>query len=106
MECELLCGTFCGSGSMESLGGGPFATRLFRLESQAERGFADAKFGALAKHGGADALLFEKCAIGGVEIAEVDVVFADFDDAVVARDFGVLQGDVGTVAADHDARFI
>ena len=75
------------------------------LESQAEGGFADAEFGALAEHGGADALFFEEGAIGGVEVAEVDVVFADFDDAMVARDFGVLQGDVGAVAADDDARF-
>jgi hypothetical protein len=80
------------------------ATRLFGLESQAERGFADAELGALAEHGGADALLFEKCAVGGIEVAEVDVVFADFDDTVVARDFGVLQGDVGAVAADDNAR--
>src|SRR6202041_3675780 len=80
------------------------ATVLFWFESQAERGFANAKFGALAEHGGADALLFEKCAVGGVEVAEIDVVFADFDDTVVARDFGVLQGDVGAVAADDNAR--
>ena len=77
----------------------------FRLESQAERGFADAEFGALAEHGGADTLFFEEGAVGGVEVAEVDVVFADFDDAMVARDFGVLQSDVGAVAADDDARF-
>src|SRR3984957_7550377 len=99
------CGVLCGSVSMEWRGGRFVATRLFGLESQAERGFADAKFGALAEHGGAEALLFEKCAVGGVEVAKIDVVVADFDDAVVARDFGVLQGDVGAVAADDDARF-
>ena len=76
------------------------------LESQAERGFADTKFSALAEHGGANALLFEKCAVGGVEVAEIDIIFADLDDAVMARDFGILQGDVGAVAADNDARFL
>jgi hypothetical protein len=75
------------------------------FESEAERGFADAEFGALAEHGGADALFFEEGAIGGVEVAEVDVVFPDFDDAVVARDLGILQGDVSALAADDDARF-
>ena len=60
----------------------------------------------MAEHGGADALFFEEGAVGGVEVAEIDVVFADFDDAMVARDFGVLQGDVGAVAADDDAWLI
>src|ERR1700743_134654 len=103
-ECDLSYGTFCGSGSMKSRR--EDAVGLFRLESQAERGFADAEFSALAEHGGADALLFEKSAVGGIEVTEVDVVFADFDDAIVARDFGILEGDVGAVAADHDARFL
>jgi hypothetical protein len=81
-------------------------SECFWLERQAERGFADAKFGALAEHGGADAFFFEEGAVGGVEVAEVDVVIADFDDAVVSRDFGILEGDVGAIAANDDARFL
>ena len=77
----------------------------FWFEGDAEGGFADAEFGIVAEHGGADALFFEEGAVGGVEVAEIDVVFADFDDAVVARDFVVGEGDVGAVAADDDAGF-
>jgi len=99
------CGLLCGSVSMGWRDGRFVATRLFWLESEAERGFADAKFGALAEHGGANALFFEKCAVGGIEITEINVVFANFDDAVVARDFGIFQCDVGAIAADDDARF-
>jgi hypothetical protein len=98
------CGALCGSVSMEWRGGRFVATRLFWFESEAESGFADAEFGALAEHGGADALLFEKCAVGGVEVAEVDVVFANFDDAVMAGYFGIGKDDVCAVAADDDAR--
>ena len=85
--------------------GGAGQDELLRLESQAERGFADTEFGALAEHGGADALFFEECAVGGIEVAEIGVVIADFDDAMVAGDFGIFKGDVGAVAADYDARF-
>ena len=78
---------------------------LFWFESQAERGFADAELGALAEHGGADTLFFEEGAVGGIEIAKIDVIVADLDDAMVARDFRILQSDVGAVATDDDARF-
>jgi hypothetical protein len=78
---------------------------LFGLEGDTEGGFADAEFGVVAEHGGADTLLFEEGAVGGVEIAKIDVVFADFDDAVVAGDFGVGEGDVGAIAPDDDASF-
>jgi len=78
----------------------------FRFEGEAEDGVADAEFGIVAEYGGADALFFEEGAVGGVEIAEVDVVLADLDDAVVAGDFWVGQGDVGAVATDDDASFL
>ena len=59
----------------------------------------------LGEHGGAGALFFVEGAVGGVEVAEVDVVAADFEDAVMAGDFGIVEVDVGAVAAEDDARF-
>src|SRR5579863_7051719 len=79
------------------------ATSLPGLKSQAEHGFANAELGALAEHGGADTFLFEESTVGGIEVAKIGVIFADFDDAMMARNFGILQGDVGALASDHDA---
>ena len=75
-----------------------------RLDGQAKNGYADAKFGAALQHGGAGALFFVERAVGGVEVAEVNVFAADFEDAVVARDFGIVEIDIGAVAAEDNAR--
>jgi hypothetical protein len=82
------------------------SNRLGRLggdEGNAEGGVADAELGAVLEHGGANTLVAEECAVGGIEIAQVDVRVADFEQAMVAGNFGIGQGDVGDFASDDDS---
>src|SRR5580704_11645545 len=77
---------------------------LLWLERDAQDGFADAELGVVDKHGGADAFFLVKGAVGGVQVAQIDVSVAYLDDAVMARNLRVLQRDVRAFASDHDTR--
>ena len=60
----------------------------------------------MTEFGGADALVVEISAVGGIEVAQADVFVFRFQSAVPALDFGIVQADVrvATGAAQHDAR--
>jgi hypothetical protein len=78
---------------------------LAGMQSEAQGAAADAKFGAVLQHRGADTVFFEESAVGGVQVFQVDETVPDFEQAMVARNLGIIQGHVGTFTADHRARF-
>jgi hypothetical protein len=61
-----------------------------RRETDAQEGFADAEFGVVYEHGGAHAFFLVEGAVGGIQISQIDVGVAHFDDAMMPRNFGVL----------------
>lgn len=73
------------------------------LAVQANGGAADAKLRAIVEHGSADTLFAEEGAIGGVQIFEAEAGFADFEEAMLTRDFRVGEGKIGAFAADDGA---
>ena len=76
------------------------------MEGETQSGAADTEFGAVLEDCGANAFVLEEGAVGGVQVLEVDEAPADFQDAVVARDFGVVKGQVGAFATDDDAGLV
>ena len=73
------------------------------MEVDADGAGADAKFGAILKEGSADALSFKEGAVGGIEVLQVDKLAANFKKAVMARDFRVVQAEIGALAANNGA---
>jgi hypothetical protein len=73
------------------------------LEGEAEGGAADTEFGAIQEDRGADALVVKEGAVGGIEVLEVNHVAANFQDTVVTRNLGIVEGEVRAFAADDHA---
>src|SRR5690348_18292139 len=81
---------------------GEEATSAF-LEADANAALANAKLRAVPQHGRFHALFVEEGAVRGVEILQVDEFVADFQEAVVTRDFRIVQGNVSPLSPDDDA---
>ena len=56
---------------------------LFSLKVQTDQAAADAKFGSIPEHRGADAFLFVKGSIRGIHVLDIDVGVAHFQQAMV-----------------------
>src|SRR5437588_6029781 len=67
---------------------------LVCLEADANQTVADAEFSPVSEHGGAHALLFIKCPVGGIHVFQIDVRVAYFQQAVMPGDFRVVQSNV------------
>jgi hypothetical protein len=76
-----------------------------RVQGEAKGAAADAKFGAVLQHGGADAFFFEEGSVGRVEIFQVDEAASNLEQAMVAGNLGIIEGHVGAFTADHGTHF-
>ncbi len=76
---------------------------LFVAENDPDGAVSDAEFGSILQHGSTNAALFEKSAIGGIEIPEVNKGIANLEQAMVAGDFGVGENKVRTLAPNDGA---
>ena len=83
----------------------PNGRKLLGGKGQAETDgcAAHAEFRAILEHSGTHAFLFEKSAVGGVQVFQVGEPFADFQEAMVARNFRVTEGNISAFAADDRA---
>ena len=73
------------------------------LEADADNARANAEFRAVLQHGGADAFFVIECAGGGVHVLEINKRLANFQHAVIARNFGIVQGNVLALPPQNDA---
>lgn len=81
------------------------ATELFGTEGDLDRAVANAELGAVLEHCGTNTAFLKEGAVRGIEILEVHEGVTDFEDAVMARDFGIVEREVGTLAADDRSAF-
>ncbi len=73
------------------------------VDVEANGAGAHAEFGAVLQESGADALAVEEGAVGGVHVFKVDEFAANFQQAVMARNFGVVEAEIGAFAANNGA---
>jgi len=79
--------------------------QLLLLEIHANQAAADSKLRTVPQHGRAHSLFVEESSIGRIEILEIDVRVAHFQQAVMPRNLRIFQGDVCPFAAQYNARF-
>jgi len=79
------------------------ADGLLALKTDPNDARADTELGAIQEHRRPGALVIEKSAVRRIEILQADVAIANFDKAMAAGDFRVIDGDIRPLASDHAA---